>query len=128
MVPQDDVLLPNFSVWDTLMYAAHLRLPSKSSTGQRVSKEDVVQSVLVELGLERVKDHAVSKISGGQRRRVSIGLELLVDPSVLLLDEATSGLDSKTTEDICALLRHLARPRLVITTIHQPAYQIFRVC
>lgn len=118
------MLLPTFSVWDTIMYAAHLRLV----TSNRAEKAAVAERVLDELGLQDCRNTKVRRISGGQKRRVSIGLELLVDPSILLLDEATSGLDSKSTEDLCALLASLAGPgRCVITSIHQPAYKIFLV-
>ncbi|KAM3573414.1 hypothetical protein VYU27_004594 [Nannochloropsis oceanica] len=131
LVPQEDILLPELSVHETLTFAAELRLPQSDT---REEREETVESVMTELGLgdcRNVRIGSVEKvgISGGQRRRVSIGLELLTDPSILLLDEPTSGLDSKTAEDICRLLQFLAGPdRCVITSIHQPSYQIFMSC
>jgi ABC-type multidrug transport system ATPase subunit len=94
LVPQEDILLPELSVHETLTFAAELRLPQSDT---REEREETVESVMTELGLgecRNVRIGSVEKvgISGGQRRRVSIGLELLTDPSILLLDEPTSGL------------------------------------
>jgi ABC-type lipoprotein export system ATPase subunit len=88
-VPQEDVLLPNFTVHETLMFGAELRLPQGET---REERRETVEAVIQELGLGDCRDVVVGGvetaggISGGQRRRVSIGLELLTDPSVLLLD------------------------------------------
>lgn len=129
LVPQEEVLLPCFTVQETLLYAALLRLPQRWG---RHEKALIVEQVLSELGLMECKDVLVGSvekkgISGGQRHRLSIGLELLVDPSVLLLDEPTSGLDSTTAEDMCGLLLSLAQPgRCVVCSIHQPSARIFR--
>ena len=91
-VPQEDVLLPNFTVYQTLLFGARLRLPQAETREQR---RETVEKVIQELGLSDCRDVVVGGvetaggISGGQRRRVSIGLELLTDPSVLLLDVRT---------------------------------------
>ncbi|GAB5030619.1 atp-binding cassette sub-family g member 2-like [Nannochloropsis oceanica] len=123
LVPQEDVLFGSFTVRETLRFSTQLRLPQEIPSAE---KEALVTEVLEDLGIVECEDVLVKDISGGQRRRVSVGLELLVNPSVLLLDEPTSGLDSKTAEDICGLLKLLTKPgRLVMCSIHQPSYKIF---
>ncbi|KAG6502291.1 ABC transporter G family member 14-like [Zingiber officinale] len=131
-VAQDDVLYPHLTVAETLLFTALLRLPAALS---RAEKAHQAQEVVAELGLSRVAHSMVGGargmrgVSGGERKRVSIGLEMLVDPSLLLLDEPTSGLDSTTAARIVGTLRRLAadKGRTVITTIHQPSTRLYRM-
>ncbi|WOL13202.1 hypothetical protein Cni_G21971 [Canna indica] len=131
-VAQDDVLYPHLTVAETLTFTALLRLPRSLS---REEKAHQAQQVISELGLGRVAHsmiggaRGVRGVSGGERKRVSIGLELLVDPSLLLLDEPTSGLDSTTAARIVATLKRLAadKGRTVVTTIHQPSSRLYRM-
>ncbi|XP_059446029.1 ABC transporter G family member 21 [Corylus avellana] len=129
-VTQDDVLYPHLTVLETLTYAALLRLPKELS---RQEKVELAEMVVVDLGLTRCRNSVVGGtllrgVSGGERKRVSIGQEMLVNPSLLLLDEPTSGLDSTTAQRIVATLRGLARGgRTVITTIHQPSSRLYRM-
>eukprot|EP00300_Choanocystis_sp_HF-7_P015703 c19145_g1_i3.p1 GENE.c19145_g1_i3~~c19145_g1_i3.p1 ORF type:complete len:537 (+),score=140.57 c19145_g1_i3:11-1621(+) len=126
-IPQDDVLLTGLTARETLMFAARLRLPSALTAKQRRARVGVL---LQKLGLEECADTRVGSVdkrglSGGQRKRVSIGLELLTNPSVLFVDEATSGLDSKMAMDVVRILSELAhRKHTVICTIHQPSFDI----
>lgn len=127
-VTQDDVLYPHLTVLETLTYAALLRLPNKLTNEEKIEQAELV---IMELGLTRCRNSMIGGqlfrgISGGERKRVSIGQEMLVNPSLLLLDEPTSGLDSTTAQRIVATLRWLARGgRTVITTIHQPSSTLF---
>lgn len=130
-VQQEDYLIPTLTVRETLMYSAELRLPQAMPMREKVCR---VLGVLRQLGLEhvadmRVGDREVRGISGGERRRVSIGCELVTAPRVLFLDEPTSGLDASTAHAITACLAALARRDglTVIMTIHQPRSSIFRL-
>ncbi|GAA0186228.1 ATP-binding cassette [Lithospermum erythrorhizon] len=129
-VAQDDVLYPHLTVLETLTYAALLRLPSKLTKEEKIEQ---VEMIILELGLTRCRNSIVGGpiirgVSGGERKRVSIGIEMLVNPSLLLLDEPTSGLDSTTAQRIVATLRWLAKGgRSVVTTIHQPSSRLFRM-
>jgi ABC-type multidrug transport system ATPase subunit len=128
-VTQTDVLLPSLTVRETLLYAASLRLPSSTTSQQR---SQLVEEVILELGL---KECAATRIgdgfkkggcSGGERRRVSIGVQMLKNPSVLFLDEPTTGLDATSAFHLVKTLKHLANTgRTIITTIHQPRSDIF---
>ena len=107
-VMQDDVLFPYFTVREAMTFAARLRL--------KVSEEEQdlkVQSLIKELDLAKCADTIVGSvlkktISGGERKRAAIGVELITDPSVILLDEPTSGIDSFMAKVICKLLQKLA--------------------
>jgi ABC-type multidrug transport system ATPase subunit/ABC-type multidrug transport system permease subunit len=129
-VPQDDILLSSFTVYETLDFASRLRLPS--SWHPQEKKEKIFQ-VLDDLSLVEQQNTRVGSVeerglSGGQRKRVSIALELLVNPSVMFVDEPTSGLDSKMAEDVIRLLNNLAKQgsgRTIVSTIHQPSYKTF---
>ncbi|CAO2830066.1 unnamed protein product [Amaranthus hypochondriacus] len=129
-VTQDDVLYPHLTVLETLTYTALLRL-HKNLT--RKDKIDQVDMVISELGLTRCRNTMIGGplfrgVSGGERKRVSIGQEMLVNPSLLLLDEPTSGLDSTTAHRIMATLRALARGgRTIVTTIHQPSSRLYQM-
>ena len=130
-VTQDDRLLPNLTVRETLMYVALLRLPSHLS---RAEKMDRVDAVVGELGLSHVANSkiggfAFKGISGGERRRVSIATQMVIDPSILLLDEPTTGLDAFTAYSIVSTLRTIAQNsnRTVICTIHQPRSEVFEI-
>ncbi|WAR18263.1 ABCG8-like protein [Mya arenaria] len=129
-VRQDDRLLPHLTVKETLMFVAQLKLPT-TFTSSQIEKR--VDSVIMELGLSHVSDSKVGGaedrgVSGGERRRVSIGVQLLLDPSVLFLDEPTSGLDSFTAHHLVETLAKLARNnRAVLLSIHQPRSDIFEL-
>ncbi|KAL3371284.1 hypothetical protein AABB24_008025 [Solanum stoloniferum] len=127
-VLQDDVVFPHLTVKETLTYAALLRLPNTLSKEQK--KERAI-GVINELGLERCQDTIIGGafvrgVSGGERKRVCIGNEILLNPSLLFLDEPTSGLDSTTALRIMQMLRNTARAgKTVVTTIHQPSSRLF---
>uniref|UniRef100_A0A7N0RGM0 ABC transporter domain-containing protein n=1 Tax=Kalanchoe fedtschenkoi TaxID=63787 RepID=A0A7N0RGM0_KALFE len=127
-VTQDDVLFPHLTVKETLTYSARLRL-SKTMTKQE--KEKRASDVIYELGLERCQDTMIGGpfvrgVSGGERKRVSIGNEIIINPSLLFLDEPTSGLDSTTALRIVHMLHDIAESgKTVITTIHQPSSRLF---
>lgn len=128
-IPQDDILLAGLTAREALTYAASLSLPRGLTRAQR---EQRVSTVLTQLHLSaadaETKIGSVDSrgLSGGQRKRVSIGLELLANPSVLLVDEPTSGLDAKMAYDVVAILGRLAAAgRTVVTTIHQPSFALF---
>ncbi|KAK4278872.1 hypothetical protein QN277_016653 [Acacia crassicarpa] len=126
---QEDNLLPLLTVKETLMFSAKFRLKEMSSKDREVR----VESLLQELGLLHVADSYVGDeenrgISGGERKRVSIGSDMIHNPPILVLDEPTSGLDSSSALHVIELLSFMvkSRKRIVILSIHQPSYKILQ--
>jgi ABC-type multidrug transport system ATPase subunit/predicted component of type VI protein secretion system len=115
-VPQEDIIHRELTVYKALDYAAQLRMPSDTSKKER---HDRVMEVIEELGLKRQWKNPLTALSGGQRKRVSMGVELLTKPGLFFLDEATSGLDPGTETEMMELLRDLADGgRTVILVTH----------
>jgi ABC transport system ATP-binding/permease protein len=119
LVPQDDVLHTQLSVRQALSYSARLRFPADTSEADRQQR---VAEVLDELGLTAQADQTITSLSGGQRKRTSVALELLVKPSLLFLDEPTSGLDPGMDRSVMRTLRSLADDgRTVVVVTHNVA-------
>ncbi|MET9146681.1 FHA domain-containing protein [Streptomyces sp. NPDC004042] len=119
LVPQDDILHKELTVKKALKYAAKLRFPADTTGAERDARID---EVLRELKLDPHKDKKVTSLSGGQRKRVSVALELLTKPSLIFLDEPTSGLDPGMDRDVMTLLRGLADDgRTVLVVTHSVA-------
>lgn len=127
-VLQDDDMFAELTVEEQITYAALLRLPPAMPREKKLLR---VQKVIQELGLNNVKgtmigNEIVRGISGGERKRVNIGTELVTDPALLFLDEPTSGLDSFNALNVMTALRHLAsHGRTIVSTIHQPRSSIY---
>src|SRR6185312_13910883 len=115
-VPQDDIIHRELTVYRTLYYVARLRLSSDVST-QEI--DQIINEVMDVTGLSERRDVPVGQLSGGQRKRVSIAVELITKPSIIYLDEPTSGLDPATEEKVMKLFRQIAESgRTVILTTH----------
>ncbi|NWH94174.1 ABCG2 protein, partial [Aegithalos caudatus] len=129
-VVQDDVVMGTLTVRENLKFSAALRLP-KSVKEQE--KNERVNQIIKELGLSKVADSKVGTqftrgVSGGERKRTNIGMELITDPAILFLDEPTTGLDASTANAVLLLLKRMSRQgRTIIFSIHQPRYSIFRL-
>lgn len=127
-VMQQDILLPSLTVRETLFYAAELRLPPPTTLDER---RQVVEDVILELGLKECADTRIGNsihkgCSGGEKRRTSLGVQMLANPSVLFLDEVTTGLDATSAFQLIRTLKTLARKgRTIIITIHQPRSEIW---
>ena len=128
-VPQDDMLFEDLTVYENLYYAARLCL-AHLPEARRIAR---VRAMLADLGQSDIADLKVGSplqktISGGQRKRLNIALELIRQPTVLFVDEPTSGLSSADSETVMSLLKEqAARGRLVFAVIHQPSSKIFRL-
>ncbi len=122
-VPQDDVVIPELTVKENLHYAANLRLPSDWPPEAIKQKVD---DLLKAMNLEKQQNNYCSAISGGQRKRVNLALELMLEPTFLLADEVCSGLSSLDTDNILKHLRQIAdNGKGVILTIHSPDIEAF---
>ncbi|GLB35512.1 putative ABC-2 type transporter [Lyophyllum shimeji] len=131
-VPQQDVLPPTLTVYEALLFAARLRLPENV---QDIEKRELVDELMSKLGISSLRHARIGGgkargISGGEMRRVSIGLELISRPDVLILDEPTSGLDSVSASRMAKVLYDIAHdpvnPIPVIASIHQPSSQLYQ--
>ncbi|CAM8961814.1 hypothetical protein QQ045_004130 [Rhodiola kirilowii] len=129
-VPQDDIVHGNLTVEENLRFNARCRLAADMPKPDKVL---VVERVIESLGLQAVRDSLVGTvekrgISGGQRKRVNVGIEMVMEPSLLILDEPTSGLDSSSSQ---LLLRALRREALegvnICMVVHQPSYALFKM-
>ncbi|KAK6123663.1 hypothetical protein DH2020_042594 [Rehmannia glutinosa] len=129
-VTQDDNLIGTLTVRETISYSARLRLPDRMAWSD---KRALVESTIIEMGLQDCADTVIGNwhlrgISGGERRRVSIAVEILMRPRLLFLDEPTSGLDSASAFFVTQTLRGLSRDgRTVIASIHQPSSEVFEL-
>jgi ABC-type multidrug transport system ATPase subunit len=127
-VPQDDLLLEDLTVFENLFYSASLCLKNKS----KEELETLVLETLQNLDIAEIKDKKVGSvldkvISGGQRKRLNIALELIRQPEILFADEPTSGLSSKDSENVMDLLREQTYDgKLVFVVIHQPSSEVFK--
>lgn len=130
-VQQDDLLFGNLTVEETLMYSAQLRLPADVTAEERRARvEDAMQKLsLSHCRNTIIGDELKRGVSGGERKRVAVAIELLMNPNVLMLDEPTSGLDSASALSLCQTLKDLAESGscTVICTIHQPQTKIFNL-
>jgi ABC-type multidrug transport system ATPase subunit/uncharacterized tellurite resistance protein B-like protein len=128
-IPQDDLLIEELTVFQNLYYNARLCFNDKSEE----DIVDLVNKTLLNLGLYERKDLKVGSpmnklISGGQRKRLNIALELIREPSILFVDEPTSGLSSRDSENVMDLLRELAlKGKLIFVVIHQPSSEIYKM-
>jgi ABC-type multidrug transport system ATPase subunit/ABC-type multidrug transport system permease subunit len=126
-VMQDDLLFPMLTVTETLSFSAEFRLPRALSPAKKRAR---VQTLIDQLGLRAAADTIIGDeghrgVSGGERRRVSIGTDIIHDPILLFLDEPTSGLDSTSAFMVVKVLRRIAESgSIVITSIHQPSHRI----
>jgi len=129
-VPQDDILHGELTVAEALYFTARLRLPGDTGDGEIRQRID---RVLTQLGIAHIRDSLIGTpthkvVSGGERKRVNVAMELLNDPPVLFLDEPTSGLSSEDALSVMQCLRELAREgRTILLTIHQPSREVFRL-
>ncbi|KAG0034358.1 hypothetical protein BGZ82_005777, partial [Podila clonocystis] len=128
-VPQEDVMLSDLSVREILMHSARMRQPVHMSHNEKRLK---VLEVIQFLGLGHIMDNPIGDvetrgISGGERKRVNIGMELVASPSILFLDEPTSGLDSATSLEVCKLLKQIAQEQYltVAAVVHSPSPHAF---
>ncbi|KAJ2846578.1 hypothetical protein J3B02_004372, partial [Coemansia erecta] len=128
-VEQDDLMFPQLTVEETLTNSARLRLSDTKYTDDQ--KRERVETVMRQLRLTHVRHSGIGGfggrgISGGERKRVSIGVELVTDPAILVLDEPSSGLDSSSAEMVVALTKEMTRQRNLCTlmTIHQPSAEM----
>ena len=120
MVPQDDVVHGQLTVDQALGYAAELRMPPDTTKQER---QRVIAQVLEELEMTPHAQTRVDKLSGGQRKRASVALELLTGPSLLVLDEPTTGLDPALDQQVMTMLRGLADAgRVVVVVTHSLAF------
>ncbi|EEF37331.1 ABC transporter G family member 6 [Ricinus communis] len=126
-VMQDDMLFPMLTVEETLMFAAEFRLPRSLSKSKKKMR---VHALIDQLGLRNaaktvIGDEGHRGVSGGERRRVSIGIDIIHDPIILFLDEPTSGLDSTSAFMVVKVLQRIAQSgSIVIMSVHQPSYRI----
>ncbi|CAN4087910.1 unnamed protein product [Withania somnifera] len=129
-VTQDDTLIGTLTVRETIAYSAQLRLPDRMPW---LEKRTLIESTIIEMGLQDCADTVIGNwhlrgISGGEKRRVSIAIEILMRPRLLFLDEPTSGLDSASAFFVTQTLRGLSRDgRTVIASIHQPSSEVFEL-
>ncbi|PIN01720.1 Transporter, ABC superfamily (Breast cancer resistance protein) [Handroanthus impetiginosus] len=129
-VAQDDVLYPHLTVRETLVFCSLLRLPNSLPKTDKIA---VAESIISEVGLSKCEHTIIGNsfirgISGGERKRVSIAHEMLVDPSLLILDEPTSGLDATAAYRLVATLGGLAaKGKTVVTSVHQPSSRVFQM-
>ncbi|KFP77255.1 ATP-binding cassette sub-family G member 2, partial [Acanthisitta chloris] len=129
-VVQDDVVMGTLTVRENLQFSAALRLPNSVKEQE---KNERVNQIIKELGLSKVADSKVGTqfsrgVSGGERKRTNIGMELITDPAILFLDEPTTGLDASTANAVLLLLKRMAKQgKTIIFSIHQPRYSIFRL-
>ena len=127
-VQQQDILLPTLTVRETLQYSADLRLPPPITAEER---HKIVEEVILELGLKecantRIGNNAQKGCSGGEKRRTSLGVQMLSNPSILFCDEVTTGLDATSAFQLVKTLKYLAsKGRTIVTTIHQPRSEIW---
>ncbi|XP_057469408.1 ABC transporter G family member 25 isoform X2 [Actinidia eriantha] len=130
-VPQDDVLYPHLTVRETLIFISLLRLPNTLSKNEKTS---IADSVISELGLGKcgntiIGNSFIRGVSGGERKRVSIAHEMLINPSLLVLDEPTSGLDATAAHRLVATLGRMAEKgrRTVVMSVHQPSSRVYQM-
>lgn len=129
-VPQDDIVYPQLTVYESLYYTARLRLPPDTS---REEIDRRITRVLEQLEIPHTRDTRIGDalekgISGGERKRVNLAQELITEPSLLMLDEPTSGLAAEDTINVMRLLRGLAdEGRTILLTIHQPSLEAYRL-
>ncbi|XP_012857705.1 PREDICTED: ABC transporter G family member 15 [Erythranthe guttata] len=127
-VTQEDIFLGTLTVRETINYSAFLRLPSSTSKHEI---NETVESTITEMGLEECADHLIGNwhlrgISGGEKKRLSIALEIITQPRLLFLDEPTSGLDSASAFFVVQALKNVSRSgRTIISSIHQPSSEVF---
>jgi ABC-type multidrug transport system ATPase subunit/uncharacterized tellurite resistance protein B-like protein len=128
-IAQDDLLIEELTVFQNLYYNA--KLCFKNLSNEQI--EEKVNTVLASLGLDKIKDIKVGnvlnkKISGGQRKRLNIALELIREPAILFVDEPTSGLSSRDSENVIDLLKELSlKGKLIFVVIHQPSLDIYKM-
>ncbi|HPM00828.1 MAG TPA: ATP-binding cassette domain-containing protein [Candidatus Cloacimonadota bacterium] len=131
-VPQDDLLFENLSIWQNLYYCAKIRVPDLFNDKNDILLEQKIKHILSIMGLwdkRHLKAGSVHQktLSGGERKRLNIALELLSDPQIIILDEPTSGLSSKDSEKLLETLNDLKQiGKMIIATIHQPNAELFQ--
>ena len=124
-VPQDDNMIMELTVRENILFSARVRLPRTGWTDAAIERH--VDAVIDVLDLSHVSNNLITAVSGGQRKRANIGIELAIAPAAIFLDEPTSGLDAAQALEVCATLRHVANLGItVVAVIHQPRMEIFR--
>lgn len=129
-VLQDDVIMGTLTVQENLMFSANLRLPKTVSYSEKLNR---VEEAMEDLRISHVANSKVGTqfirgISGGERKRTNIGMELIVNSGVLFLDEPTTGLDANTANTVLRLLHTISRKgRTIVFSIHQPRYSIYKL-